>query len=117
MSDAEKPVISDLPDDITRNADQGSATTAVNWVEPTATDNSGSQILTSNHSPGDSYPIGVTAVEYTSVDPSGNTEMQSFTITINGNFEIRNFMVMLIGLLQSLERKKVLGTQSSLLNR
>ena len=81
------PVITGIPDDTLQNTNQGSATAIVNWVEPTATDNSGSQTLTSNHSPGDSYPMGVTVVEYISVDLSGNTDTQSFTITINGNIE------------------------------
>ena len=83
-TDIVNPVILGIPADMIQNTDDKSATAVVNWVEPTATDNSVSQILTSNHSPGESYPIGVTTVEYTSVDPSGNTVMQSFTITING---------------------------------
>ena len=86
FTDIENPEILGVPANIIHSTDEEYATAIVNWVEPTANDNSESQILTSNHSPGDSYPIGVTVVEYTSVDLSGNTETRSFTITINGMF-------------------------------
>ena len=74
-----------LPADITQDADPGVATAIVNWVVPTVTDNSGSHTMTSSHSPGQPFPIGVTVVEYTAVDQVGNTESQTFNITINGN--------------------------------
>ena len=84
FSDFEKPVILNMPANITQNADSGLATTNVSWVEPCATDNSEFQNLTSSHSPGTAFSIGVTPVEYTVVDPSGNTMTNIFTIHVKG---------------------------------
>ena len=54
----------------------------INWEEPVATDNSGLQTLTSSHTPGSLLPVGLTEVTYTSTDPSGNVETQTFYVTI-----------------------------------
>ena len=79
-----KPIISNLPTDITKDTDSGLPTAVVTWVEPTATDNSGSQTLTSTHTPGSSFRIGVTSVEYRAVDSAGNEAVDGFTVTIEG---------------------------------
>ena len=76
-----------MPANITQNTDSSLATTVVSWVEPCATDNSGFLNLTSSHSPESSFSIGVTPVEYTAVDDSGNTMTQIFTIHVKGKFE------------------------------
>ena len=64
--------------------DSGLATAVVSWVEPYATDNLGSQTLTSSHSPGLSFLIGHTPVVYTSVDLNGNKATQKFYVDIKG---------------------------------
>ena len=74
-----------MPTSIIQNADSGLPTTQVNWIEPTAIDNSGSQTLTSTHGPGSLFAIGVTLVEYTATDPSGNYAIETFTVTIEGD--------------------------------
>ena len=85
-TDNEDPIILNMPANITQDTDGGSATAVVNWVEPHATDNSGSQSLTSSHSPGSSFSIGVTPVEYSALDPSGNLAVSTFVIDIKGTF-------------------------------
>ena len=87
FSDSEKPVINNLPTNITQYTDRGLATADVSWVEPYAADNSGFKTLTSSHSSGTSFSIGVTPVEYTVVDPSGNTMTKIFTIHVKGKCE------------------------------
>ena len=69
---------------ITHNTYYGLATAVVSWVEPYAIDNSGFPTLTSSHSPGSSFSIGVTHVEYTAVDGSGNKVTSMFVIDIKG---------------------------------
>ncbi|XP_072048991.1 uncharacterized protein [Amphiura filiformis] len=82
IQDKEVPVISGLPENIVQDVDTGSITTAVSWMEPTAIDNSGSVTLTTSHNPGDSFNVGDTIVTYTAVDPYGNEDTKSFTITV-----------------------------------
>ena len=84
FSDFEKPVITNMPAKITKEIYKGLATTVVNWDEPSASDNSGSPTLTSSHSPGSSFSIGVTSVEYTAVDANGNTATETFIVEIKG---------------------------------
>ena len=84
IPDAENPVIVDLPEDIVIYAESGLSTANVSWTEPTTTDNSNSTNVTSSHSPGELFPIGVTVVEYTTFDSSGNNDTQTFTVTVIG---------------------------------
>ena len=83
-TDNESPVITNIPADISHNTDNGLLTAIVNWREPTATDNSGIQTLTSTHSPGSTFDIGVTIVSYTSVDSVGHKTTKTFSITVEG---------------------------------
>ena len=70
--------------DKTQPTDGGVATAVVTWTPPTASDNSGLVTLTSSHNPGDTFPLGVTTVSYTAVDPDSNLMTESFTVTIEG---------------------------------
>ena len=74
-----------MPANITQNTTSGMPTATVNWNAPSASDNSGSQEVTSSHNPGEELPIGETVVTYEAVDPSKNVATQSFTITVTGN--------------------------------
>ena len=73
-----------MPADIVQDNDNGLSTAVVNWVEPNATDHSGFQTLTSSHSPGSTFQIGFTSVEYKSVDDNGNTATRVFVIHVRG---------------------------------
>ena len=70
--------------DVTQNTDNGLATAVVTWIQPTASDNSASVTLTSNHEPGEVFEIGITIVSYTATDPATNMITESFAITVEG---------------------------------
>jgi acyl dehydratase len=74
--DNENPVITGCPSDIIACSDQG-----VSWAPPGASDNC-SVVLTSNYSPGYTFPAGNTTVVYTATDPAGNTATCSFIVTV-----------------------------------
>lgn len=82
VKDVTKPVISNCPSNISVNTTSCSA--VVNWSPPTASDICG-YTLTSNFSPGASFPVGVTTVVYTAIDPSNNVQTCSFTVTVRDN--------------------------------
>ena len=88
--DTVKPIIFNIPRNITQHTDHGLPTATVDWTEPTAVDNSGIQTLTSTHSPGFSFDIGVTIVTYMSVDFSGLETAASFSVTVKGNIILNN---------------------------
>ncbi|MBL7809994.1 MAG: HYR domain-containing protein, partial [Saprospiraceae bacterium] len=77
MNDDIPPVISGCPADI--SVCEGSEVT---WVEPTASDNCGIASFTSNYSPGDDFPIGITTVTYLATDNSGNTAECEFQVEV-----------------------------------
>ena len=81
-----------MPANFNQNTDIGLSTAIVSWVEPTATDNSGSQTLTSSHSSGSSFGIGVTIVTYTSTDLTGNSMRETFSVIVEGKAIIQNFI-------------------------
>ncbi|MEK9628316.1 MAG: HYR domain-containing protein [Nitrospinota bacterium] len=85
-ADTEPPVIT-APADITVNTDAGQATAVVNFADATATDNSGSAIVTQTGGPasGSAFPIGVTTVTWQAEDASGNTATASMTVTVVDN--------------------------------
>ena len=84
ISDVEDPLITGCPGTQTGVTDSGIATGTISWTAPTATDNSGTQTLTSTHSPGDSFPVGTTTVTYTATDPDGNAVTCTFDVVVNG---------------------------------
>ena len=78
ITDAEAPVISNLPSDIVQDSP------VVTWTAPTASDNSGLVMLTSSNEPGSSFPNGETTVSYTATDLSNNMAVETFTVTVTG---------------------------------
>ncbi|HIC24072.1 MAG TPA: HYR domain-containing protein, partial [Planctomycetes bacterium] len=83
VEDAEAPLLTGLPGDITLENEIGSCSAVHNWTEPTASDNCPSVTLTADHSSGDSFLVGMTTVTYTAIDNSGNSVSSSFTVTVN----------------------------------
>ncbi len=83
LSDAEAPVISGMPKDITIDA-HGVCETKVQWTAPTASDNCKLVSLNSNVANGSLLKGGVTKVTYTATDACGNFSTASFNITITG---------------------------------
>ncbi|MGB1397006.1 MAG: HYR domain-containing protein, partial [Planctomycetota bacterium] len=80
--DQELPQVVDLPADISVENDLDSCGAVVSWIEPTSSDNCEVTSLTGNQINGGTYPIGITVVEYTVVDSSGNTNLASFQIEV-----------------------------------
>ena len=86
FTDAESPVITDIPIEISQDTDPGQPNTRVTWTPPTATDNIGPVTLTSNHEPGTLFNIGTHIVVYTARDQGGNMATASFEIKVIGKF-------------------------------
>ena len=85
FTDTEVPVISSTPSIQNLNTDAGSPNATVSWTPPTASDNSGEAVtLTSDYSPGDTFPIGTTTVTYTATDCYGNAATSSFDVVVTG---------------------------------
>ena len=81
-------MISNLPENEERFVAAGASKLAISWTPPTATDNSGKVTLTSTKMPGDEFDLGINTVTYTAEDPTGNTVMRDFTLTVTGMLKI-----------------------------
>lgn len=81
--DTTKPVITACPTDVTVIANTLCKAIA-NWIPPAATDNC-SISITSNFSPGATFPLGTTLVTYTASDASGNSSTCSFNVKVIDN--------------------------------
>jgi uncharacterized repeat protein (TIGR01451 family) len=79
--DAVSPLIT-VPGDITTSNDPGLATAAVTYT-PTATDNYPGVTVSCNPPSGTAFPLGKTPVTCTATDTSGNTDSDSFDVTVN----------------------------------
>ncbi|XP_077981778.1 hyalin-like [Glandiceps talaboti] len=86
ITDTEEPVIT-CPADIDATPDQGMSTASMTWGVPNATDNAGNVTVTGSHDPGDDFGIGISVVQYTAVDTSGNIGTCQFTVTITDTEE------------------------------
>ncbi len=79
-NDTEAPIIANCPSDVYVNTINNSA--IATWTAPTATDNCGTPALTTNNTPGATYPVGTTQVVYTATDDSNNTSNCSFNLIV-----------------------------------
>ena len=77
------PIISNVPANIVQNNDPGQCSAIINWSAITATDNCALDSLVGNYSSGDTFPIGVSTVQYIAYDASMNTDTIQFTVTVN----------------------------------
>ncbi|XP_033625807.1 mucin-17-like isoform X2 [Asterias rubens] len=80
--DNQPPTITVPAEDVTITVPFGTPGTNVNWVEPQATDNSGSVFTSRTHVPGSFFNVGDTVVTYTFVDPLGNAVTAPFTVRV-----------------------------------
>ena len=88
FTDSEVPVISGTPSNKTVTTSPGLPNATVPWTPPTASDNSGDAVtLTSDYSPGDTFPIGTTTVTFTATDAYGNTATSSFDVIVTGKYD------------------------------
>ena len=80
--DTVPPVIACI-NDVVQTVNTGVAGATVTWVEPTATDNSGTATLTGRtHAPGNFFNVGTTQVTYTFTDGSGNSATCTFNVNV-----------------------------------
>ena len=87
FTDAEVPVISGTLSNQTVNTDASLPNATVSWTPPTASDNSGEAVtLTSDYSPGDTFPIGTTTVIYTATDAYGNNSTSTIIVVVTGKY-------------------------------
>jgi hypothetical protein len=80
--DDSPPVITGCPTNIQVGSDPGVCGATVTWIAPTAADNVGVTSFTSNHSPGDLFPVGTNTVTYTATDAAGNNAACSFLVIV-----------------------------------
>ena len=87
FTDSEIPALSGTPSTQNINTDTGLPNATVSWTPPSVSDNSGEAVtLTSDYSPGDTFPIGTTTVTYTATDTSGNTATSAFNVVVTGKY-------------------------------
>lgn len=88
VTDNEDPQLINCPTDITvyTGSNRLTCDQVATWTPPTAADNcSGTVTITSNYSPGATFPVGNTTVIYTATDASGNSTTCSFIVTVIDN--------------------------------
>ncbi|HYG01173.1 MAG TPA: HYR domain-containing protein [Chryseosolibacter sp.] len=79
--DADPPVFSNCPDDISLIVPDEQCSLQATWTEPNVSDHCDVDV-TSNFSSGSMFPVGTTQVTYTATDTYGNTASCSFNVTI-----------------------------------
>ncbi len=72
------------PADATGTSQDGNPVT-VSWTAPVTNDNCGVDSVTSTHTSGSTFPIGITTVTYTVTDVCGNETTCSFTVEVIDN--------------------------------
>ena len=82
VRDSEAPVFTGCPLDVTVSNTAGTCGAVVTWTIPVSTDNCPGVTVTSSHTPGTTFPTGVTTVLYTATDAAGNTATCSFDVTV-----------------------------------
>lgn len=82
--DVTPPTITGCPGNIAESAPSGASGAIAQWIEPRATDNSGTDpFRTTNYTPGREFPVGTTRVTYTFTDEAGNSAICSFNVVVN----------------------------------
>jgi gliding motility-associated-like protein len=78
------PGFTGCPSNISTNVIAGTCAATATWTPPTLSGTCAATV-TSNYSPGASFPTGVTTVTYTATAGSGTTGTCSFTVTVVDN--------------------------------
>ena len=83
--DAEAPVFTAFPNDISLTVVSLNETTVASWLSPSATDNATSVVMveqTTGLSSGSAFPVGITVVTFATTDAAGTVTKQSFNLTV-----------------------------------
>ncbi|XP_041454248.1 mucin-17-like isoform X7 [Lytechinus variegatus] len=84
--DTTPPVVINCPPNQNTRVDNLGDTGVVTWTPPTATDDSGDAVTTTqSHFPGTAFPVGFTAVTYVFRDSSNNPAVCSFVVSVGLN--------------------------------
>ena len=84
IDDTTPPSITGCPNDTHADCEIGSSATPVYWSQPSATDdNERVTLLYATHTSGQSFPVGVTSVEYAFGDDSYNVALCNFSVIVN----------------------------------
>ncbi len=75
------PVIANCPADIQLTPNLAGCVASVTWTTPQISDNC-SYTVSSSHTSGDVFPVGITTVNYSVADPSGNTVQCQFDVEV-----------------------------------
>ena len=78
IHDNDPPVITGCPSNITTGTGAGLCGAVVTWTPPTST-----APMVSDHTPGETFPVGITTVTYTSTDADMMVSTCVFTITVS----------------------------------
>jgi hypothetical protein len=84
---AKNLMLLNCPSDISVSTgpDASSCGQTASWVPPTVSVNVAGVSMTSDHLPGDTFPVGTTPVTYTAKDSLGNTASCTFNVTVTDN--------------------------------
>ena len=82
VEDVQIPEILNLPAAITLTTEPGSCEATASWAQPTTQDNCAVLSFNGSHVSGSSFQIGTTTISYTAVDSSGNSTVESFSVTV-----------------------------------
>jgi hypothetical protein len=80
--DTISPSVSNLPANITAYATAGQCGVTVNWTAITGSDNCSGASITTSTSSGGYFPTGLSTINVTALDASGNSSIGSFTINV-----------------------------------
>ncbi|MDB5236176.1 MAG: Por secretion system C-terminal sorting protein/choice-of-anchor [Hymenobacter sp.] len=83
VADAIAPTLSNVPSDICALALLNNCSAIVTWTAPRVADNC-SAVITSSHTSGAAFPVGVSRVTITATDLAGNRTNSSFNVTVLG---------------------------------
>ena len=87
-TDTTPPVISNCPSSFAVSPNSGETAALVNWVAPTATDDSGTVNTDSTHTPPALFGPGPNTVVYTFSDPAGNEVECRFVVTVTRKHDL-----------------------------
>jgi PKD repeat protein len=79
--DSITPVIANCPADIQLTPNLAGCVASVTWTDPQISDNC-SYTVSSSHTSGDVFAVGITTVSYNVTDPSGNTAQCQFDVEV-----------------------------------
>jgi hypothetical protein len=82
VEDIQVPILENMPSNVVLINEPGSCEKIYTWNEPIAVDNCPNVEMTSSHQSGESFPVGLTIVEYQASDANGLSRQVFFTVVV-----------------------------------